>query len=273
MSKWNAQDYHNQSTYQQSVGRELVTKLDLKGNERILDIGCGDGKVTAEIATHVPNGSVLGIDSSEEMISFAKEQFSPSNFPNCTFQCMNAESLNFNNEFDVIVSFFCLHWVLDHAPVLEGIKNSLKANGRTLMTFVGKPKDTDGTSNALKTIIQSQRWNEYFQDFTSPFGFYDPEEYEKLLESVGLKANRVESILTHIIYQGKEDIVRHALAIDHYLTNRIPKDLLPEFVDDLANTYIEFSQKDTTGLIYIPLRKLEVEATKVEKTSLILSVS
>ena len=76
MDKWNPEDYHHNSSVQLSWARELITKLDLKGDERILDIGCGDGKITASIASTAPNGSVLGIDSSHEMISFAESKFS-----------------------------------------------------------------------------------------------------------------------------------------------------------------------------------------------------
>ena len=60
MHKWDAPDYQKNSEVQLIWGRELIAKLALQGNEHILDIGCGDGKVTAEIATHVPHGRVVG---------------------------------------------------------------------------------------------------------------------------------------------------------------------------------------------------------------------
>ena len=64
-------------------------KLALKGNERVFDIGCGDGKVTAEIAKQLPNGSVLGIDKSEEMIRFAQENFPSKKYNNLSFEVQN----------------------------------------------------------------------------------------------------------------------------------------------------------------------------------------
>ncbi|KAF5431048.1 Cyclopropane fatty-acyl-phospholipid synthase [Candidatus Methanophagaceae archaeon] len=64
-------------------------KLALKGNERVFDIGCGDGKVTAEIAKQLPNGSVLGIDKSEEMILFAQENFPSRKYHNLSFEVQN----------------------------------------------------------------------------------------------------------------------------------------------------------------------------------------
>ncbi len=61
---WNAADYHKSSTAQALWAKELIAKLELSGNERVLDIGCGDGKVTAEIARNLPGGNVTGVDSS-----------------------------------------------------------------------------------------------------------------------------------------------------------------------------------------------------------------
>ena len=72
---WNAADYAANSAVQQSWARELIAKLHLRGDEHILDVGCGDGKVTAELARAVPRGSVTGTDASAEMIAFAKKLF------------------------------------------------------------------------------------------------------------------------------------------------------------------------------------------------------
>jgi trans-aconitate methyltransferase len=74
MYKWNPEDYYSSwLSEQQKLAQELILKLAIKGNERVLDIGCGDGTITAEIAKQLPNGSVLGIDNSKEMIHFARK--------------------------------------------------------------------------------------------------------------------------------------------------------------------------------------------------------
>ena len=79
---WNAEDYKQHSKNQQKWARELIARLKLKGTEDILDIGCGDGKVTAEIASDVPNGSIVGIDNSIPMIELAKKNYPTSKHPN-----------------------------------------------------------------------------------------------------------------------------------------------------------------------------------------------
>ena len=72
---WNSADYHKSSQPQQQWAKELIAKLRLSGNEVVLDIGCGDGKVTAEIARNLSGGNVTGVDSSPEMIRFACDHF------------------------------------------------------------------------------------------------------------------------------------------------------------------------------------------------------
>src|SRR5579864_3250079 len=87
---WSAADYASNSTVQQTWARELIAQLKLRGNERILDVGCGDGKITAELARSVPSGSVVGIDASPQMIDFAIRKFS---IPNLGFRVLDARQI------------------------------------------------------------------------------------------------------------------------------------------------------------------------------------
>ena len=127
MHKWNPEAYERSSSEHKRWAEEAISKIRIKGNERVLDIGCGDGKITAHIASLVPQGSVVGIDNSVEMISFAQSKFPKSKWSNLSFEYGDATDLQYKDEFDLVVSFACLHWIWDHKPVLEGIKESLKS--------------------------------------------------------------------------------------------------------------------------------------------------
>jgi trans-aconitate 2-methyltransferase len=102
--KWDAGDYSRNSSSQQEWARELIGKLQLRGNERVLDIGCGDGKVSAEIAAWVPQGSVVGLDISREMIDYARQNFPSDTHSNLEFVLGDASNLNYVQEFDVVFS-------------------------------------------------------------------------------------------------------------------------------------------------------------------------
>ena len=71
MTEWDATNYARRSALQEAMAAQVLAVLKFNGHERILDIGCGDGRITAEIATRLPHGSILGVDASRDMINFA----------------------------------------------------------------------------------------------------------------------------------------------------------------------------------------------------------
>jgi trans-aconitate 2-methyltransferase len=121
MTEWDASGYARISELQQAMAKEVLALLDLKGSERVLDVGCGSGKVTAEIASRVPEGSVVGVDSSADMIASARHQFGPDARPNLRFEVADARQLPFRHEFDLVVSFNALHWVPEQVQALRSI--------------------------------------------------------------------------------------------------------------------------------------------------------
>ena len=109
MTEWNAPEYARIAGLQEAMATEVLSLLDLKGTERVLDLGCGNGKVTAEIAARVPQGVVVGMDASAEMVSFATSHFGPAVWPNLRFEVGDVRQLPFRGEFDLVVSFNALH--------------------------------------------------------------------------------------------------------------------------------------------------------------------
>jgi trans-aconitate methyltransferase len=110
-----------------------MTRLDLRGDEHILDVGCGDGKITAELARAVPRGSATGLDASAAMIAYAREKF-----PALEFHVMDARRLQFPRQFDLVFSNAALHWVDDHAAFLRGAAAVLQPGGRLIVSCGGK---------------------------------------------------------------------------------------------------------------------------------------
>lgn len=135
---WDADDYSRNSQLQSGWAGELLGKLALQGDERILDLGCGDGRTTAILAARLPAGSAVGIDSSAEMIALAREHFPAESHPTLRFQLADAGSLPFAGAFDVVFSNAALHWVLDHRPLLAGIRRALVPGGRLLLQMGGE---------------------------------------------------------------------------------------------------------------------------------------
>mgnify|MGYP001206909063 CR=1 FL=1 len=103
--KWDAHEYEKHSQSQQKWARELIEKISLKGTENVLDLGCGDGKVTAEISKIVSEGSIIGVDNSAGMIQLATDRHPSEIYSNLSFQEMDAKNLDFNDFEDVFLTW------------------------------------------------------------------------------------------------------------------------------------------------------------------------
>ena len=258
--QWDAADYERHSSSQQQWARDAIQALKLSGDERVLDIGCGDGKVTAELAAHIPDGLVLGIDSSETMIEFANRRFPPAFFPNLQFRWGDATRLPYHHEFDLVVSFSSLHWISDHIAVLGGIKRVLKPPGCTLLQFGGQG-NAALISDVANELTTDRRWKGYFVGFTYPWYFYGVEEYRGFISRVGLSPERVELIPKDMVHDGKEALKGWVRTVFLPYTERLPEALREDFVEQIAYTYIERRPIDENGHVHVQMVRLEVQAT------------
>ena len=259
--QWNAADYANHSGAQQAWARELIVKLNLQGIESLLDIGCGDGKVTAEIAAHLQAGHVVGIDSSEEMIGLAQSRFSSRAYPNLLFSKQDARNLPFSQEFDIVFSNAALHWVIEHRSVLAGIYRALKPNGRLLVQMGGKGNASQ-VVNVVNEIMQQQEWQEFFQDFFFPYGFYSPEEYEPWLREAGFTIVSLELKPKDMVHENKEKFKGWFRTTWLPYLQRIPAGRQQTFIDLVTEKYLMINRPRQQGEICTKMQRLEFTAKK-----------
>ena len=258
---WNPADYNKSSPAQQLWAQELIAKLDLSGNERVLDLGCGDGKVTAAIAENVPLGIVTGIDSSAEMIRFAREYFPSRLHPNLNFVRMDASHLTFRKKFDVIFSNAALHWISDHKPVLAGIACSLRPNGRLLIQMGGKG-NADQVFGVLEVLLGNRRWGQYFEGFSYTYGFFGTEEYQQWLVESGLEPIRVELIPKDMSYPTRDAFAAWIRTTWLPWMARLPEGEQSVFIEAVIDEYLARYPAGPEGEIHIPMVRLEAEAKK-----------
>ncbi len=259
--KWDATDYEKYSKSQQLWARELIHKLNLKGDESVLDIGCGDGKVTAEIASLLDSGEITGIDSSSEMIALAKSNFPNSIYKNIHFRLADASKLPFENKFDVVFSNAVLHWIQDHRPVLNGILNSLKKGGIALLQMGGQG-NAEAVLDVLGELIRTDEWCEYFKGFDFPYAFYSPNEYKNWIRQIGFKERRVELIPKDMIHRGREGLEGWIRTTWLPYTQRIKEDNRNRFIEQIAENYLKENPADEFGNVHIKMYRLEVEIEK-----------
>lgn len=261
-AKWNAAEYAANSAVQQLWARERIATLHLRGHERILDLGCGDGKVTAELAQAVPRGTVSGIDASTEMIAFAKNAFPPARFPNLEFLVMDAREIRFDQPFDLVFSNAALHWIDDHQKILHGAGSVLKPGGRLVVSCGGRGNAHD-VFVAMRPEMRLKRWRDFFRQMPHPYFFYSPDDYKKWLPKAGFKIQNVQLTPRDAVYPGSEAFGAWLRTTWIPYIHRLPEEMRGEFVAAVTARYLAKHPAGADGKIHVRMIRLEIDAVKV----------
>lgn len=258
---WNAADYAKHSSSQYRWAKELIPKLKLSGTETLLDIGCGDGKISAVLAKSLPSGCVVGVDSSEDMITLARGTFPSDAYPNLSFQRMDARALTFQAKFDRVFSNAALHWIIDQQSVLRGVQCSLKSGGRLLFQMGGKG-NAQGILLVLDEMLRGEPWRKFFEGFSFPYGFYTSEEYKAWLLEAKLKPERTELLQKDMTLPGKAGLAGWIRTTWLPYTEKLPINLREVFIEEIVDAYLKRHPLDTAGTAHVGMVRLEVEASK-----------
>lgn len=184
--EFDAAKYRQASAHQQEWGARLIAELNLRGNESILDLGCGDGVLTAKLAQAVPNGRVLGIDSSLNMIAAAD---SLSN-ERLRFQCLDIDQIDFDREFDLVFSNATLHWIKDHRRLLNNVSRALRPCGICRLNFAAEG-NCSTFNGVVRELIREPRYERSFESFEWPWFMPRLDEYEQLFTGADYSEHRV----------------------------------------------------------------------------------
>jgi trans-aconitate methyltransferase len=258
--RWNADEYARSSSAQLGWALELIDTLGLRGDESVLDIGCGDGKVTAELARRVPRGSVTGVDSSRDMIRCARAAWPAALHPGLTFQIADARSLRFDNRFDVAFSNAALHWVNDQRAVLTGVARALRPSGRLLFQMGGRGNGA-GIFSVAAELVDSPAWRSCFRGFPFPWCFSGPDEYGPWCAEAGLRAIRIELLPRTMRQNGAEGLAAWIRTTWMPYTARVPEARRESFISEVVNLYLS-RHPLAEGRAAVDMVRLEVEAVK-----------
>jgi trans-aconitate 2-methyltransferase len=183
MTDWNAGRYHDISFPQQAWGRRVLDRLPLAGTERVLDIGCGTGRLTAEIAQRVPDGVAVGVDRSAAMLETAGSWLRDRS---CKTRLVlaDAAALPFRRAFDAAFSGATFHWIHDHAALFRSIVTALRPGGRLVAQCGGGPNLAVLYGRAER-LMREPRFARYFEEWTEPVYFADVETTARRLAAAG----------------------------------------------------------------------------------------
>jgi trans-aconitate methyltransferase len=166
--------YEARHSFVWNLAADMLPLLAPAAGERILDLGCGTGQLTAKIAES--GASVLGLDRSPEMIGQARQ-----NFPGLEFRLGDGANFSFPGEFDAVFSNAALHWIPEAENVIRSIASSLRPGGRFIAEFGGK-RNVQRLLDAARTALEARG-----HAFRNPWYFPSIGEYSTLLERQGFE--------------------------------------------------------------------------------------
>src|SRR4051794_17173137 len=168
---WSPADYRQNASFVPELGAPMIARLGPRPGERILDLGCGDGVLTAQIAES--GATVVGIDASAEMVASARAL-------GVDARIVDATALPFEAEFDAVFSNAALHWIHDADAVLTGVHRALKPGGRFIAEFGGHG-NVAAVSVGVRSVLQARNIR-----FDWPWYFPTATAYAPRLQAAGL---------------------------------------------------------------------------------------
>ncbi|MGZ8270814.1 MAG: class I SAM-dependent methyltransferase [Methylophilus sp.] len=178
--QWNPEQYAKNARFVSKLGVPVVKLLSPKVDEKILDLGCGDGDLTVKLCEF--GCTLVGIDASEKMVLAAKSL-------GLEAYVMNGEALTFNSEFDAVFSNAALHWMTSPEKVITGVWNALKPGGRFVAEFGGY-----GNVKTIINALEASLLSRHGTIVASPWYFPRAEDYKALLEANGFVVESISLI-------------------------------------------------------------------------------
>ncbi len=256
MPDWNASVYHKVSDPQFEWGRRVLSSLELAGDERVADVGCGTGRLTRELAARVPRGSVVALDRSASMLQQAGQYLADLK-PRVQLTRADAAALPLHEAVDVVFSTATFHWVPDHDALVSSIFDALCHSGRLHAQCGGGP-NLKRLRDRAAALCQAQPFAPFFRGWEPSWYYASPESMAERLARIGFTS--IDTNLEHAPtrFDSEADyrqFVEH-VCLRPYL-NRLPESLRPRFVQPL----VAFAASDDPPFL-LDYWRLNIRATK-----------
>jgi trans-aconitate 2-methyltransferase len=179
---WDAATYHRVADPQEKWAREVIERLELGGDETVLDAGCGSGRVTKLLLERLPDGRVIGVDASPSMIAKARESLGEE----VELIVSDLLDLELPEPVDAIFSNAAFHWILDHHRLFERLHAALRPGG-VLEAQCGGIGNLEDFLNSVESVNGDERFAPYLRGITSAWNFASPGDTEMRLRGAGFE--------------------------------------------------------------------------------------
>jgi trans-aconitate 2-methyltransferase len=178
--EWDGASYDRISATMEALGLGVLERLELRGDETVLDAGCGSGRITQALIGRLPHGRVIAIDESPSMIDAARERLGP----DADLRVGDLRDLDLGEPVDAILSTATFHWILDHERLFARLHTVLRPGGR-LVAQCGGEGNIDELRGVARAVLEDEPYAAYFRGWQPPWNYAGPEETEARLRGAG----------------------------------------------------------------------------------------
>ena len=183
-AEWDADTYHRVADPQVAWGRRVLARLPLRGDETVLDAGCGTGRLTAELLALLPRGRVIAVDASAEMLRVARAHLAPRFGDRVAFLQADLQTLALPEPVDAIFSAATFHWVLDHPRLFRHLHDALLPGGRLVAQCGGGPNLARFLAR-VTALMADPAYAPAFAGWAGPWEFAGPDVTADRLRAAG----------------------------------------------------------------------------------------
>ena len=244
---WNAHSYSDVATVMKPIAKRVLDRLSLRGDEVVLDAGCGTGMITADLIKLLPNGRVIAVDGSISMVISAKKNLG------AKAEVLHADllDLTLEKQVDIVFSTATFHWIDDHKKLFTRFYNLLKPGGQ-IVAQCGGEGNGGKLPDIIKNVSSQEVFAQYFNNWSGPWYFASPEKTEFLLKKLGFKNVKCWLTAEPAVTDKPADYLETIWLGSHL--ERLPFELRKKYVKAVANN---FSAPMTINYI-----RLNIEATR-----------
>lgn len=228
---WDAEAYNRVADPQEEWGREVLARLELDGDETVLDAGCGSGRVTRLLLERLPQGKVIGIDAAPSMIAVAREAFAGDD--RVELRVCDLLELELSDPVDAIFSNAAFHWILDHGMLFARLFAALRPGGQLEVQFGGQGNVAQW-KRAIEAAEGDERFSAYLRGMPDTHNFASLNDTKTRLARAGFEVPRAWLEDRTVAPSEPREFVRVVGLAKHLA--QLPADLHERFLDTVLGS-------------------------------------
>jgi trans-aconitate 2-methyltransferase len=224
---WNAASYDAVSAPQQKWGAAVLERLELRGDESVLDAGCGTGRVTQMLLDRLPDGHVVAVDGSPSMVAAARRLLDPERV---TTICSDLLQLELEAPLDAAISTATFHWITDHELLFARIRACLRP-GAAFVAQCGGRGNIDRVRGLAERVTARATFADHFTGWPGPWHYAGPEDTRRRLDAAGFVVDRCWLEPAPVTPPRPREFLATVICAPYL--ERLPADLRDRFLDEI----------------------------------------